>query len=78
MGRKQDEELKRIENHLSAAEELQVDSAKAYNRDASDVDIDRYSQRVEGKKKGGCLAWLVILVTVAVLGIFLCQVWGGS
>lgn len=78
MGRKQDEELKRIENHLSAAEELQVDSAHAYNRDAADVDIDRYSQRVHGKKKGGCLAWLVILVTVAVLGIFLYQVWGGS
>lgn len=78
MGRKQDEELKRIENHLSAAEDMQVDSAKAYNRDAADVDIDRYSQRVHGRKKGGCLVWLIILLIVAILGIFLYQVWGGN
>ncbi len=78
MGKKQDEELKRIENHLSAAEEMQVDSASAYNRDAADVDLDSYSQRVHGKKKNGCGIWLFILLIIAALAVFLYQLWGGN
>lgn len=78
MGRKQDKELQRLENHLAAAEAHQVDSAKVYNQDSVDVNLDRYSRRVRGRRKGGCLIWSVIILLLAALTVFLYQLWGGS
>lgn len=78
MGRKQDEELQRLENHLAAADAMQVDSAKAYNRDPADVNMERYSRRVRGRSKAGCLIWTVILLILAALAVFLYQLWGGN
>ena len=78
MGRRQDKELERLENHLAAAESMQADSAKVYNTDSADVNLDRYSRKVQGKSRKGCLAWLMILLILAGLGIFLYQLWGGG
>lgn len=78
MGRRQDKELERLENHLAAAESMQTDSAKVYNTDSADVNLDRYSRKVQGKSRKGCLAWLMILLILAGLGIFLYQLWGGG
>lgn len=78
MGRKEKEELQRLENHLAAADARQVDSAKAYNRDSADVDLDKYAQRVQGRKKSGCLTWLLIFLILAALGVFLYQLLGGN
>lgn len=79
MGKKRDKELERLENHLAAMDEMQVDSAKVYNRDSADVDLEKYSQRVLGRKRGGCLVWTVILLILAVLAVFIYQIaFGGS
>ena len=77
MGRKQDKELERLENHLAAADARQVDSAKVYNQDSVDVNLERYSRRVQGRKKGGCLIWSLIFLILAALALFLYQLWGG-
>lgn len=78
MGRKQDRELERLENHLAAADAHQVDSAKVYNRDSADVDLDRYSRRVRGHSRAGCLIWSFILLLLAVLAVFLYQIMAGG
>lgn len=78
MGRKQNKELERLENHLAAADARQVDSAKVYNPDSSDVDLDKYARRVRGRNNGGCLTWLIIFLIIAVLAVFLYQLWGGN
>ncbi len=78
MGRKQDKELQRLQNHLAAADAKQADSAKVYNSDSTDVNLDRYSRKVQGKSRKGCLAWFMILLILAALAIFLYQLWGGG
>ena len=77
MGRKLNKELERLQNHLAAEDVRQVDSAKVRNRDSTDVNLDKYSRRVQGRSKKGCLAWFMILLILAGLGIFLYQLWGG-
>ena len=78
MGRKQDQELERLENHMAAADSQQADSARIYNRDSADVDLEQYSRRVQGRSKAGCLTWAFILLILAVLAVFLYQLWGGN
>lgn len=78
MGRKQDEELQRLENHLAAADAMQAESAKAYNRDPADVDLERYSRRVRGRSRAGCFVWALIILILAALAVFLYQLWGGN
>lgn len=78
MGKKQQRELERLENHLMAEDARQVESAEAYNRDDIDLNLERYSRKVYGKKRGGCLVYGIILVILAALALFLYQVLGGS
>lgn len=77
MAKKRDEELRRLENHLMACDARKEVSGKAYNRDKTDVDLDKYSDDVRGEKKRGCI-WFVILLLVAMLAVFLYFVWGGQ
>ena len=77
MAKDRDEELQRLEKHLMAEDVRKDVSAKAYNRDRTDVDLEKYSDAVRGEKKGGCI-WLVIFLLVAILGVFLYFVWGGQ
>lgn len=78
MGRKQEKELERLENHLAAADACQVDSAVVYNRDSADVDLEKYSRRVRGGSKAGCIVWAVIVLILAVLAVFLYQILQGG
>lgn len=78
VGKKQQRELERLENHLMAEDARQVESAEAYNRDDIDLNLERYSRKVYGKKRGGCLVYGIILVILAALALFLYQVLGGS
>lgn len=78
VGKKQQRELERLENHLMAEDARQVESAEACNRDDSDIDLERYSRKVYGKKRGGCLVYGIILIIVAALALFLYQVLGGT
>ena len=78
MGKKRNRELERLENHLMAEDARQVESAEAYNRDDTDLNLDRYSRKVYGKKRGGCLVYGIILILLAALALFLYQVLGGS
>lgn len=77
MGRKRDEELQRLENHLMAMDTRQDVTAKACNRDRTDVDMEKYSDAVRGEKKRGCI-WFLIILLAAGLGVFLYFVWGGQ
>ena len=77
MAKKRDEELQRLEKHLLAEDIRQDVKAKAYNRDRVAVDLEKYSDAVQGKKRGGCI-WFIILLIVAMLGLFLYFVWGGQ
>lgn len=78
MGKKRNRELERLENHLMAEDARQVESAEAYNRDDTDLNLERYSRKVYGKKRGGCLVYGIILILLAALALFLYQVLGGS
>ncbi len=77
MGKKLDREVQRLENHLIADDARQVSSARAYNRDKADVDLEKYSETVRVGKKRGCI-WFFIFLLCAALGIFLYFVWGGQ
>lgn len=77
MGKKLNREVERLEKHLMADDARQVSSARAYNRDKADVDMEQYSEAVRGEKKRGCI-WFVIFLVCAMLGLFLYFVWGGQ
>lgn len=77
MAKDREEELRRLEKHLLAEDVRQEVTAKAYNPDRTDVDLETYSEAVRGEKKSGCI-WFVILLIAAMLGLFLYFVWGGQ
>lgn len=77
MAKDREEELRRLEKHLMAEDVRQEVSARAYNRDRTDVDLEKYSDAVRGEKKRGCI-WFVIFLIAAALGLFLYFVWGGQ
>lgn len=76
MARKRD--LNRLENHLLAEEGQAEVSARVYNADHTDVDMQRYTESVcELPRKRSCLGF-VILLLLAATAIFLYLAWGGS
>lgn len=77
MAKDREEELQRLEKHLMAGDARKVSSAAAYNRDQTDVDMEKYARTVRGEKKRGCI-WPVIFLLCAALGLFLYFVWGGQ
>lgn len=44
-----------------------VKNYKVYNSDKTDVNMNRYSEDVYSGRKTGCLAWLFVILTAAVL-----------
>ena len=77
MASDRDEELQRLENHLLAAEQCQVSSARVSNRDKTDVNFKKYVKAVEGKKRKGGI-WVLIILLATALALFLYLVWGGK
>ena len=77
MAKNREEELQRLEKYLLAEDVRQDVTAKAYNPDRTDVDLEKYSDAVRGEKKRGCI-WFVILFLFAMLSLFLYFVWGGQ
>lgn len=41
-----------------------VQGYRAYNTDTADVDMDAYSEDVHAGRRGGCLVWLMVMLTV--------------
>ena len=77
MSKRFDRELQRLENHLMADETREKESAQSYNRDRTDVDLNAYSEKVYGKKRG-CGIWIFIFLLLMALGVFLFLVLGGE
>ena len=73
-----DREIKKLENHLMAAEENTAPKCRVYNGDRSDVDMDDYIRQVdEPLKHRGKAGWLLLLLLV-LAGIALYFWWGGK
>lgn len=78
MARDRENSLEKLNNYLTADGEEKASSAKIYNGDRTDVDMDRFAEDVcQPPRKRSCLS-LVILLLLAALGIFLFLAWGGK
>ncbi len=79
MGKKEDRELKRLENALFSLEEAELPKAKprrVYNADRADVDLADYSQAVEAPKKRGWFGKFLILLLLLALACWLYRTGG--
>lgn len=78
MAKDRDQALRRLQNYMDAEEEETLRSARVYNSDTSDVDLDRYSQEVcQPPRKRSCLGALILLL-LAATAVFLYLAWGGK
>lgn len=78
MAKDSDEALNRLQNDMDAEENREHLSARMYNNDRSDVDLEEYSREVcEPPRRGSCLGIFIVLLLVAVAG-FLYLVMGGK
>ncbi len=78
MAKDREDSLKKLENHLMTGTEAPISSARVYNGDRTDVDMEQFSEDICQKpKRRGCIGWLLLLLAVA-LGIFLFLVLGGE
>lgn len=68
----EDRQLKRLNNHLMAAEENTAPKCRVYNTDATDVDLEDYAQQVDTPVKrahGGF--WLFLLAAAVIAAVYL-------
>lgn len=77
MAKDRENSLKKLENHLMTDSENPSASARVYNGDRTDVDMEQFSDAVCQKPKHGCVGWLLLLLAAA-LAVFLFIVWGGK
>lgn len=77
MAKDRENSLEKLENHLMTGTENPVSSARVYNGDRTDVDIEQFSDAVCQKPKHGCIGWLLLLLAAA-LAVFLFLVLGGK
>ena len=68
-----DRQLKRLNNHLMAAEENTAPKCRVYNSDATDVDLYDYSGQVDtpAKHRRGGFRFLLLAAVIAVLYLLL-------
>lgn len=72
----EDRELKRLSNHLMAAEENTAPKCRVYNGDTADVDIEAYARQVDTPiKRRGSWGWLIVLLLLAAAAGYI--LWGG-
>ena len=62
-----DRQLKRLNNHLMAAEENTAPKCRVYNTDATDVDLENYAQQVDTPARRPHRGFWLFLFAVAVI-----------
>lgn len=78
MGRRQDKELRRLEEALMESDDTQKapgfwnnlsekDAYIVFNTDEADVDLDEYSEEVHSGKKNGALSAALTMLAMAAL-----------
>ena len=63
----EDRQLKRLNNHLMAAEENTAPKCRVYNTDATDVDLEDYAGQVDTPVRRPHRGFWIFLLAVAVI-----------